>query len=125
MIHAIQRIMKAEKIVHNGEIRIKIDFPYNQEIASKLSQITNARWSRTLTAWHIPYNKEVYNQLKTLFPDIEIPKPQIIEKVMPLPAGVSISGMNEIAIDVLDKSIILKMPKNETDIQFVRTFKFA
>ena len=118
-------IMKAEKIVHKGEIRIKIEFPYNQEIASKLSQIANVRWSKTLAAWHIPYNKEVYNQLKTLFPDIEILKPKIIENAIPLSDRQSKSGVNEIVIEVSNKIIILKMPKNEMDVRFVHTFKYA
>jgi integrase/recombinase XerD len=117
--------MKAEKITYKGEKRIKIDFPYNQELASQLKQISDARWSRTHTAWHIPYNQESFIQLKRLFPEIEIPKPQDIEKDVPSTAKQSIPDMNEIVIEFSSKSIVLKMPKNETDIQFVRTFKYV
>jgi hypothetical protein len=35
--------MKAEKIEHKGEKRIKIDFPFNQEIASLLKQIIGTK----------------------------------------------------------------------------------
>jgi len=35
--------MKAEKIEHRGEKRIKVDFPYNQEIVSLLKQINCAK----------------------------------------------------------------------------------
>lgn len=37
--------MKAEKIEHKGEKRIKIDFKFNQEIASLLKQINGTKWS--------------------------------------------------------------------------------
>jgi len=42
--------MKAYKIVHRSEIRIRVDFEYNAELVSKLRQITYARWSKTMGA---------------------------------------------------------------------------
>ena len=36
-----------------------------------------------------------------------------------------IPDINEIAIEVSSRSITLKMPKNETDIQFIRALKFV
>lgn len=65
--------MKAEKIIHKGEPRIKVDFPYNKSITAILRQIPDAKWSQTKKVWHIPYTKEAFNQLKELFPDIEFP----------------------------------------------------
>ena len=59
--------MKASKIIHKGEKRIKIDFPYNVEIASIIKQIQDARWSFSLKAWHIPYSKIAFDQLKVRF----------------------------------------------------------
>ena len=47
--------MKASKILHRPEIRIRVDFGYNAELVSKLRQIADARWSKTMGAWHIPY----------------------------------------------------------------------
>lgn len=132
--------MKAKKIVHEHEERIKIDFPFSQEIVSRIRQIPDARWSRTHGAWHIPYSKDTYNQLIRLFPDIEVPqlyndetiadtkseaKTEIVEKVVPTPARQSFTDKNEIAIELSGKSIFLKMPKNETDIQFIRTFQYV
>lgn len=64
--------MKASKIIHRSVARIRVDFPYNQEMVSLLRQIADARWSKTLGAWHIPYTKEAFGQLKALFPDLEI-----------------------------------------------------
>ena len=63
--------MKATKITHRNEIRIRVDFPYSSELVSKLRQIADARWSKTRGAWHIPYTKEAFAKLKELFPDVE------------------------------------------------------
>ena len=64
--------MKVSKIIHRNETRIRVDFPYNNEMVSKLRQIPDAKWSKTFAAWHIPYTKEAYEQLKGLFPDLEL-----------------------------------------------------
>jgi len=117
--------MKASKIVHNNEGRIMIDFPFNKGITSKIRQIPDARWSKTLRACHIPYTKEAYNQLIRLFPDIEITNSGIAKNIILTPEKERPVDKNEIAIEVSNKSIILKMPKDETDIQFIRTFKFV
>ena len=58
--------MNATKIIHRGESRIKVDFPYNQEIAALIKQIHDAKWSKTYSAWHIPYSSAAFNQLKAL-----------------------------------------------------------
>jgi integrase/recombinase XerD len=58
--------MKASKTEHKGEERIKVDFPYNQAIATLIKQIEGARWSKTMNAWHIPYGKKEFDQLKAL-----------------------------------------------------------
>ena len=104
--------MKASKIVHNNEERIMINFPFNQEIISKIRQIPDARWSKTLGACHIPYNKEAYNQLIRLFPDIEITNSGIAKNIILTPGKEKPVDKNEIAIEVSNKSIILKMPKD-------------
>jgi len=117
--------MKASKLVHNKEERIRIDFPYNQLLVSKLREIPDARWSKTIGAWHIPYNQEAYHQLIGLFPDIELPQNQSIEHNTPATFSLTKPVEAEITIEVSGKSLILKMPKNETDIQFVRRFLYV
>ena len=67
--------MKASKITHHNELRIRIEFPYNSEATSRLKQIPDTRWSRTLRTWHIPYTKEAFEKLKELFPDVEYTSP--------------------------------------------------
>ncbi len=129
--------MKAAKIVHHGEPRIKLEFLFNQEETDKIRQIQGAIWSKSLGAWHVPYSSEAYKQLVRFFPAIEIPKSPRIEKsqftndsplssitrtAKPPKPGIA---KDEIVLEVSGKSIVVKMPKNETDIQFVRTFKYV
>jgi len=146
--------MKASKIVHNSEDRIKVEFSYNKEMVSRIREIPDARWSKTLGAWHIPNSKDACDKLIRLFPDIELTSNPIFEHctttsdgrsngtptikpgenpsedrvfpaVLPLKATGSIAPSDEIMITVSGKILILKMPKNEADIQFVRTFKYV
>ncbi|WP_243345527.1 tyrosine-type recombinase/integrase [Parabacteroides sp. FAFU027] len=137
--------MKASKITHRNEIRIRIDFPYNQEIALKLKRIPDCKWSRTLNAWHIPYTKEAFERLKELFPEIEYPRPEQSDPETPKNSQQRITKIeksgeintnannpplkptntsNTITIELSDKQISIKMPKNEVDIQFIRSFRY-
>ncbi len=67
--------MKVIKIQHRGEIRIRLDFPYDQEFFMKVKQIKGAAWSSSLKAWHIPYDKEAYSELCKRFDNIILPEP--------------------------------------------------
>ncbi len=141
--------MKASKIIHRSEARIRVDFPYNQEMVSLLRQIADARWSKTLGAWHIPYTKEAFGQLKALFPDLEIEadadriqkhnitvaSPEIKDSAIDadkskktvLQKAVKLSDkLNpEVEITVTHQHLYVKLPRNETDIQFLRSFRYA
>jgi len=175
--------MKASKIVHRSEIRIRVDFGYNAELVSKLRQIADARWSKTMGAWHIPYTSEAFGQLKELFPEVEVtssPAPlnlnrssldkhllpmekevgkkslargeisptainnnenitqikHIIEKnadyvdntekiVLQKKEKVSDILKPEVEITVTPVHLFVKLPKNDTDIQFLKSFRYA
>jgi len=133
--------MKATKIVHNGTTRIKVEFPFNQQIASLLRQIPDAKWSASKKAWHIPYTKSAFSDLKKLFPEVEYPETKkdivkVEENPDEIPQAsikeannrVSLNQLwdrNEITIDVIGRKIILKMPKRDTDVHFVQSLKFS
>jgi hypothetical protein len=159
--------MKASKITHRKELRIRVDFPYDSQKTIVLKQITDTRWSQSLRAWHIPYTKEAFEQLKSLFPDLELihaaptpllkkksvslPTKQFVVKkveIQPLPnktidrkndekpliedkiatnepTKIAVNSKSTISISIYPKIIEIKMPKDETDIQFIRSFKFA
>jgi len=147
--------MKLSKITHRRELRIRVDFAYNAEATARLKQIPDARWSQSLKCWHVPYTKEVFEQLKELFPEVEYettsqtqhstspPTPRILvpragvergerQKDAKLPLLKLKPEKEEkaeiksaITVTVYPKIIEIKMPKDEADIQFIRSFKYA
>jgi len=152
--------MKASKIRHRNETRIRVDFPYNAEMVSKLRQIADARWSKTMSAWHIPYTSEAFGQLKELFPEVEITspptplnlnRPSLDEHLLPMEKEIGKKSLaredlrtdhntrtghdlslqqpsikrNWVSIEITDKQIFIKLPKNEVDIQYIRSFKYS
>jgi len=136
--------MKLSKITHKNELRIAVEFPYNAEATARLRQIPDTRWSRTHKCWHIPYTKEAFAQLKALFPDVEyisavetrhatsqLKKAETaipIKSSEPAPKEVLIISKqkkDEITIEITLRHIYVKMPKNDADIAFIRSFKFV
>jgi site-specific recombinase XerD len=129
--------MKASKIIHKGEKRIKVNFPYNSEIASRLKQIQDARYSATHRAWHIPYTKGAFDQLKDLFPDVEYP--QKVASIQnetgegfPSPVGPNLNGEKiplknntGVSIIVFGRKIAVKLPKNELDTRFLLGLRYS
>ncbi|MCX6250025.1 MAG: site-specific integrase [Bacteroidetes bacterium] len=124
--------MKASKIEHKGENRIKVEFPYNQEIASLLGQIPDARWSQTMKAWHIPYSKMAFTKLTKLFPEIEYPKKvtdvkayePVIKTAVPVINRQNKPNKN-VSVEVAGRRILLKLPKNALDTHFITSFRHS
>ncbi len=129
--------MNTSKIIHRNENRIKVDFPYNQQIAFALKQINDARWSKTHRAWHIPDNTGAFEKLKSLFTEISFE--EIIQVLPPIPQNpdfVVIEKQNvpisliekdrtKIYVEVIGRNILVKMPKNDTDVKFLLTLRFS
>jgi integrase/recombinase XerD len=122
------------KIRHNGEDRIKVNLPHTPGNQTKIKQISGAKWSKTHNSWHTPCDKKTYNILLSSFqgciiqggklkksePDLKkIPIPEI--KVNPL----KLSEKGDVRCEADGKKIILILKKNDTDIQFIRSFKYA
>lgn len=124
--------MKASKIEHKGEQRIKVEFPYNFDIASLLKQIPGAKWSKTMRAWHIPYGRKEFNQLKALFPAIEYPltladektvEPDIIS--MDTASSQQAAAAKCVSVQVIGRQIIVKLPKNDLDTHFITSLRYS
>lgn len=64
--------MQVSKTIHRGEKRIKLVFPKNEIIQQELKKIKDSKWSKTQRAWHIPYGKEYFTQLKNMFPNLQV-----------------------------------------------------
>jgi site-specific recombinase XerD len=127
-------MIKATKIIHREEQRIKVDFPYNHEFIALLRQVEGAKWSKTHKAWHIPYTKEAFGKLKSLFPDIIVDKPEKAETqteekpkptTVPKAEEISLPKISSVLVEVIGRKIILKLPKNEVDTKFILTLRFS
>lgn len=145
--------MKVSKVQHHKAWRIRLDFPYDQALTAKVRSIPDARWSRTLKAWHIPYSKEAFARLKELFPELEIIQQEKREGLAPAAIAVEekqtvsvqatptaiepkrsevqekkeveVHLKSGIQITLMANQIMIKLPKNEADIQFIRSFRYA
>lgn len=140
-------MIKATKIIHREEPRIKVNFPYNQAFIKMLRQIEDAKWSRTHKAWHIPYSKTAFAQLKSLFPDlivetaeasISIPTPpisaeKVIQQTIETPKTNNfkteitpdLPTVTSVLIEVIGRKIIVKMPKVDIDVKFILTLRYS
>lgn len=124
--------MRASKIVHKNENRIKIEFPINAESNRKLRQIPDAKWSMTHHSWHIPYNKNAFETLKSLFPELEYTTketPTSINEITPKATATTITATilnkNGVSIFVSGRSIAIKLPKDEFDTRFILSLRFS
>ena len=122
--------MNASKIIHKGEERIQIDFPYNQAYIIKLKQIEGAKWSKTNNSWHIPYTQIAFNMLKILFPEIEYTTDKEISTPMEQSQRYNDTAHNTknnegVKLIVTGKSIFIHLPKNELDIKFIVGFRYS
>ncbi len=130
--------MKLSKITHHNEQRIKIDFAFDAAAIAKLKQLDDVRWSQTIKAWHLPDTKEALSQLKTLFPDVETtktelrnPVPVVLKQTSSKPkeyelkTTTSIGQPAEVNMTITSKRIFVKLPKNDTDTQFLSSFRYV
>ncbi len=120
--------MKLSKIIHKNEVRIKIQFTYNQYIASKIKE-SGAIWSKTLQAWHMPCTIEAIQQLARSFPEIQwdtventaFPSSKELkglEYVPFVPESKSKKKYADVYIDVIGLKIWIKLPKMKLTLNF-------
>jgi len=124
-------MIQISKIRHREQDRIMLQFPFDNAIATLVRQIEGATWSQTRKAWHIPDTKEAYEKLLSLFPGTEDPgmhaRP-VQDAVQSAPAREATTGKpvaGNVDILVIGRQIQVRLPKNEADIQFLLSFKYA
>ena len=107
-----------------------LEFPYNRDKGALVKQIAGAAWSRTHSAWLIPDTKEAFEQLLSYFPDAAYTpahfQPTVDKTKIELPSIVKSQRSVSLGVEiwVIGKQIQIKLPKNETDIQFLRSFQY-
>jgi integrase/recombinase XerD len=95
-------------VIHNGEKRILIKFAYDQTLANKLRQNTDARWSKTHRAWHIADNRE--NRIKC---KLTVEKDTVIKKII---VPIEIEKNTTLKKPTVTLSVLIKKPKQEERI---------
>jgi hypothetical protein len=113
------------RIIHSGEPRLKLKFEYDREIITKVKTLNDCRWSRTLGAWHIPDNESGVNRLISVLGNEML----VFDKGILPEAQVNTSYTSQkekgISIEVINRKIRIKMPKNDSDIAFIRTLRYS
>ncbi len=146
-------MISIEKIVHKGEQRIKIDAPFEPTCIDKIKQVPGRTFSASLHCWHVPYNTQTYQQLKSLFPDLivvanecppkkpdglnppayssnaniagpESPEKDKAEKQEYTPRLNLLNAAGTVRMEVRGRSVFVFLPKNESDILFLRSFSY-
>jgi integrase/recombinase XerD len=49
----------AERVRHDGGMRVALKFPYDQEIINLVRTLPDARWSNRMQCWHIADNEDI------------------------------------------------------------------
>ncbi len=138
------------KIAHKGSLRIRVDLPYDPVYLQHIKGVKGCLWSQSLKCWHVPYTGEAFRHLQVLFPGLEIIHTEVAATVPLSPVTVSLSpaaGSSdpavvapavlilpaapagpkapEVVLTIAGKKLILHLPKNSTDIQFIRSLQYA
>ena len=119
--------IKARKIYHHEKDRILVTFHYNKDIIDKIKTIDGATYTNTYKGWHIPYTRDAFDQLKKLFPKIMYDK-KVSDKTQiagAIPDKLGNSDKNGVEIEVIERKIVIRMSKDEKDIEFINTIKYS
>jgi integrase/recombinase XerD len=123
----------AEKVIHDGESRVALRFPYDKELIAIVKGIKDVRWSRTLKAWHIPFNPGFVAQIRDILPGIEFM--DSLSDDLQIDVNMSSEGVkdrshqnnreNLILVEVSGRRISIKLPKNEEDTRFLLGLRYS
>ena len=56
-----------ERVIHDGESRVALRFPYDTELISVVKGFQGARWSDKMKCWHIPDSSDIITLLLKAF----------------------------------------------------------
>ncbi len=131
--------VSVSKVKHKGNVRIKVDFEYNRDIIEKLKTINDCKWSQSMRAWHIPYTHESLDLLKKMFEVKTEPKKHTVDNKDEENPGeivckviekkdkdnIIIKEEKRVKIEIRGRQVFIWMRKDETDIEFMRSFKYS
>jgi hypothetical protein len=126
---------------HRGQQVILIGFDYSDAIKAKVRKFDEARWSKTMGVWYIPYSREAFSKLMELFPKVECNRNKPADSKDEGMQQSELTGVRQpnsepvisiapdsrkgmVKITITEKQIFIVLPKNETDCQFLRSFRY-
>ena len=59
--------IRVKRVIHHGEIRVSLIFPYDTELISVVKGFPGARWSNQMKSWHIADSAETIPLLLKAF----------------------------------------------------------
>jgi len=115
-------------ILHKGEPRIRLDFAYNTATIAMVKKIEGAAWSQSLKAWHVPDTQQAIEKINILGNDsgielegLSVPPPPVETVVQNTVPEIK----KDIFIEVINRKILLKMPKSDADVKFVLLLRYS
>lgn len=125
--------IKITAIYHRGENRLLMCFDYDEGMIARVKMLDDARWSASHKGWHIPDSRMAINQLVEnleygLDIDPDIARRyfgQIGQSVKDVSKKEGSDSKKQVDIDVIGRKIIIKMPKNEDDIHFIKSLRYS
>jgi len=120
--------IKVIKVIHRDEPKLKLEFAFDQAKINLIKQISGYSWSKTLKAWLLPDSLESIRRLKELFQDDDFQFEEVVEvKVLSESAVEAIipEPKPDVMVEVINRKILLKLPKNDADINFIRTLRYS
>jgi hypothetical protein len=66
------KLIKTEHVIHRGENRIKLVFPFDNDTIAKVKKIPGRKWSQTMGCWHVPHENDTIKILTRTLPGITI-----------------------------------------------------
>ena len=118
---------KAKLIEHKGKQRIAVYFANKPDLIERFKKLADARWSATLKCWHIPdtiENREKFKLADVLISRLADEEKNILTHNPKLVEGLNPKSAN-VFIEIKEKQILIKLPKNAVDTQFMLSFRYS
>lgn len=116
------------RISHRSDARLKLDFAFDRNTIALVKQMEGYAWSQTLKAWHVPDTREAIEKIKLLFSNENIKYDGIPEQELPIehiPDSTPPDIAKDVFVELINRKILLKMPKNDADIKFVLSLRYS
>ncbi len=102
-----------------GIARITISFGYHADTALKVKKLEDAKWSQSQKLWHVAPSDKNLELIEQMFPSAKWREDSNTTKQL------TTQKVGSIKAEVFTKKILLKMPKNEADITFIKGIMYS